>query len=152
MNQDNSWDDRQYHIDTIISIQKRMEQAREFLETETLAERPYFSDRQAMAFEDLTPGSVVIDHLGTKKDDRFLVLTAPYQLESSGWVVGVTRWPLRRPSLLIGHCLADYCVYPYENGRWNLSNWLEVADEVVSAEVVEMVKKTGIPAGVTYRP
>lgn len=41
--------------------------------------------------------------------------------------------------------LSDCCVTPYENGNWNLNNWLEFAEEVVLADEPVMVTVTKLP-------
>lgn len=86
-------------------------------------ERPIFSDKQVMSFEDLIVGQHYLDwHKETYSE--VILVTEPYQKDEGldSWFAKVKS--VRYSDFIYEISLADNGVIPYFNDGWNTSNYM----------------------------
>lgn len=91
-------------------------------------DRPIFSDKQVLSFEDLTVGTVYTHYHNGTADSKMELVTEPYQSDegSDSWFIKVRSV---RYDFVYEQSLADCSVIPYFNGGWNTTNYLTIEED-----------------------
>lgn len=86
------------------------------------SKRPFFSDKQCLSFEDITPGYYVV-HNRHLESSVFITTRPFYDKELERWAVDLIRVGVDR---VITIPLEELSIYPYEiTNTWMPFCWLE---------------------------
>jgi hypothetical protein len=83
--------------------------------------RPIFSDAQVLSFEDLEIGKHYERHCAKSLPYIAQIASEPYISEGGYWVVDIYSVAY---DFIYSESLADCGIIPYENERWNSSNYI----------------------------